>query len=105
MAKIARLFTVDYDAYQIAKATIPNMSEVVNNALVDAVTQMKGDKKKNPFKGISRRILNKAADKIAESPSGVNNSSQFWAGVFQNKHNVKVDPADLAAYVQATKLL
>ena len=61
--KVARTFTIDVNVAEAAKRSLPNMSEAVENALRDAVTNIANKDpgpQRNPFKGVKRSLLSNA---------------------------------------------
>ena len=105
MAKIARLFTIDQEVHARAKRALPNMSQVVENALRDAVTSMEDEGQPNPLKGVSRKLLNRAASIIGQEPAQADQRSEKWAQIINHKCGTNIQPQHILNYATATELI
>lgn len=105
MAKIFRGFTIDFEVYEAARRSIPNMSEVVEAALRDRVSQINEHGVGNPFKGVSRRLLNKAASVLSYNPSNMQQKAEIQANRINTMCNTSIQPQDLINYVNQTEII
>lgn len=105
ITKVFRGFTIDVGVYEAARRTLPNMSEAVENALREATEARTGQGESNPFSGIPKRLLSKAASVLSKDPIEMEQRAPHWARVIDKKCGVQVNPQDLINYVHQTEFI